>query len=149
MNPGMLMTPNSSHNLNINSQNGTRYHFNCITNLMHRNLNHDSSRSSSSNSKNNQFGNIIDESILINDELIQSRTKHRSRSKTLNQTHFIAEELKNTYERNFKKKLSEEKIINILNNFVFILFLIFIVALHLISLIILPYFIKTPLTIED
>lgn len=145
----MLISTNASHNLSKNNQNAntTRYHL--ITNMMHRNMNHDSSRSSSSNSKSTHFGNFIDESVLTNDKFIKSKFKNRSRSKTFNRTNFILDELKNHYERNSKKQLSEENIINILNKFVFFLFLIFIVSLHIISLIILPYFIKTPLSIGD
>lgn len=41
------------------------------------------------------------------------------------------------------------KIINILNQFVFLLFLIFILGLNIFGLIILPYFIRKPLSLDD
>lgn len=46
-------------------------------------------------------------------------------------------------------QLSDSRIIKILNEFVFLLFLTFIILLNLIGLVILPYFIKQPMSIDN
>lgn len=145
----MLISTNVRPHLSTNDSKTNMVRSTALTNLIDRNICLDSSRSSSANSKNIQLNNTFNESLLISNEFISSKAKYHSRSKNLNRTSLILNESKNCTNSNLKEQLSEENIIKILNNFVFLLFLIFIVALHLISLIILPYFIKTPLSIED
>ena len=48
-----------------------------------------------------------------------------------------------------KLELTDLEVLQILNRFVFVLFLLFIIALNLISLFVYPYFIKVPLSIDE
>lgn len=48
-----------------------------------------------------------------------------------------------------KIELTDLEVLQILNRFVFVLFLLFIIALNLISLFVYPYFIKVPLSIDE
>ncbi len=52
-------------------------------------------------------------------------------------------------ERIVKAELTDLEVLGILNRFVFTLFLLFIIGLNIFALMVYPYLIKIPLTIDD
>ncbi|CAF0711272.1 unnamed protein product [Brachionus calyciflorus] len=116
----------------------------------------DSSRSSSVSSRKNQIKNIIENFTLIKNDTSDKKKRDLKSNPTLVLTDSFSNRFSYLRAKNMTNKsgifyehISNNKIIKILNMFVFLLFLVFCVGLHLLSLIILPYFVKTPLSIED
>lgn len=83
-----------------------------------------------------QTGNesTIDIKVVSNDNTVVDKSPPKEQSQSPSQT---------------SCDLSEMRIIKILNEFVFYLFLLFCISLNLFGLVIFPYFIKQPMAVDD